>query len=133
MKEELNDRAKLLAIIETIKKVTGVDIANETRSRVRIVVDLRKIYGYIAKESTTLTLAEIGAPIKKDHASVLWYIKRTTEYLAFEKDFIRLYQEIRDNLEIDMPIFMLEHTYEYHKSMCEKYKKQLDDKKNAEV
>ena len=131
-KKSIDDLSKLDAIIKTIEEVTNTNIIT-AYTRHKYYADLRRIYGHLAKDLTCLSLSEIGRHIKRDHATIIHYIKTTNDLLEYDKDFKRLYHKIKDRLEVDMPYIVLEQSYLYHYTMADKYKKQLDDKKNAEV
>lgn len=100
----------LKELTKTIKSTLGIDIVKNHLTRKSNVVDARKIYAYYAytklknktivdKEGNTLkvrrlSLSVIGKHIKKDHASVLNYLKKTENHLEYDIEFKYKYESV---------------------------------------
>ena len=109
-------------IKEYIEGVTGMDLG--ARTRVREVVDVRRVAFKLTKVLTGSTLTAIGKLYNKDHAAVYHGIN-TFDYLIDLPDFkhsrnlynkvYSAFMEIQENLGIDKNIKTLEQLhFEYH-------------------
>jgi hypothetical protein len=93
--------------IKMIKKVvsetTGIDLNDEKLNSKRIAenVDARVIYFSLAREYTNLSLASIGKTLipKKDHATVLYSIRKAKDAIRFDKTFRQKLDNIRSRVE----------------------------------
>jgi len=69
----------LKKIIDYTNEVFKIDIRNETRKR--NYVEARAFYYELARKTTNHTLADIGKPIGKDHATVLYSLNNVVRFL----------------------------------------------------
>jgi chromosomal replication initiation ATPase DnaA len=83
-------------ILKAIKITTGIDIMQE-KSRKPLYANLRFMY-YKFSEDAPYTLDKIGKTINRSHPSVLDGRKKFDQYYETEKDFARLFNEIKENL-----------------------------------
>ena len=72
-------------------------------SRKRELVDARRIYAMIAKETTTHTLDEIAYEINRDHAGILHYVRTGDELTKCNKEFNDKYTRVRKILRLSIP------------------------------
>jgi len=70
-----------------IKKETGYNI--NTKKRQRHLVDLRKIFFFIARKHTDLSLSSMGKFLNRDHATSLHNINSAKNLIEFEPTFKR--------------------------------------------
>lgn len=93
--------------IKMIKKVvteqTGIDLNDKKLNSRRISenVEARTMYFSLAREFTTLSLADIGKSIKpqKDHATVLYSIRKAKDAIRFDKAFRQKLDNLRSRVE----------------------------------
>ncbi len=93
--------------IKMIKKVvsdtTGIDLNDTNLNSKRIAenVQARTMYFSLAREFTKLSLADIGKSIKprKDHATVLYSIRKAQDAIQFDKTFRSRLDELRSRVE----------------------------------
>ena len=93
--------------IKMIKRVvsedTGVDLGDEQLNSRRISenVEARTMYFSLAREFTPLSLADIGKTIKpkKDHATVLYAIRKAQDAIRFDKRFRNKLNRLRARVE----------------------------------
>jgi hypothetical protein len=93
--------------IKMIKKVvtesTGIDLNDKKLNSRRISenVEARTMYFSLAREFTTLSLADIGKSIKprKDHATVLYSIRKAKDAIRFDKSFRQKLDNLRSKVE----------------------------------
>jgi hypothetical protein len=93
--------------IKMIKKVvteaTGIDLNDKKLNSRRISenVEARTMYFSLAREYTTLSLADIGKSIKprKDHATVLYSIRKAKDAIRFDKRFRQKLDNLRSKVE----------------------------------
>ena len=76
---------ELSFIKETIEKKTNIYILKHCRQRQ--IVDVRKIFCYIARKHTKFTLHQIGSFIKRDHATILHNEKSAEILMQVEPEF----------------------------------------------
>ena len=110
-------------IKEYIEEITGMDLA--AKSRVREVVDVRRVAFKLTKTLTKSSLTSIGKLYNKDHATVLHGIK-TFDYLVDHSDFKHIkimynrfygsFIEIQENLGTDGRIETLQELNEIVKN-----------------
>lgn len=90
-----------------IKKVvtesTGIDLNNKKLNSTRVSenVEARTMYFSLAREFTTMSLADIGKSIKpqKDHATVLYSIRKAKDAIRFDKAFRHKLDNLRSKVE----------------------------------
>ena len=93
--------------IKMIKKVvsdtTGIDLNDKNLNSKRIAenVQARTMYFSLAREFTSLSLAAIGKTIRprKDHATVLYSIRKAQDAIQFDKTFRVRLDELRSRVE----------------------------------
>lgn len=93
--------------IKMIKKVvteaTGIDLNDKKLNSRRVSenVEARTMYFSLAREYTTLSLADIGKSIKprKDHATVLYSIRKAKDAIRFDKRFRQKLDNLRSKVE----------------------------------
>jgi uncharacterized coiled-coil DUF342 family protein len=93
--------------INMIKKVvsetTGIDLNDKELNSRRISenVEARTMYFSLAREFTTLSLADIGKSIRprKDHATVLYSIRKAKDSIRFDKAFRQKLDNLRSRVE----------------------------------
>lgn len=93
--------------IKMIKKVvteaTGIDLNDKKLNSLRVSenVEARTMYFSLAREYTTLSLADIGKSIKprKDHATVLYSIRKAKDAIRFDKRFRQKLDNLRSKVE----------------------------------
>ena len=67
-------------------------------NRARNVSDLRSIVMHVLRRSTGLSLMDIGAIFKRDHASVIHNVRKVDGLLKVDKGFELTYSEIKEVL-----------------------------------
>ena len=70
-------------IIDYTNKVFELDIKEDTRRRE--YVEARAFYYAVARKVTPISLKQIGKPLKKDHATVLYNLRNTVNFLDKEQ------------------------------------------------
>ena len=93
--------------IKMIKKVvteaTGIDLNDKKLNSRRISenVEARTMYFSLAREFTALSLADIGKSInpRKDHATVLYSIRKAKDAIRFDKSFRQKLENLRSRVE----------------------------------
>lgn len=83
--EEVNILA-IQAYVCNSFKIPWYDI--EGRKSDRIISDARKVYCYLCREYTPLTLAAIGNSIHRDHTTVRYSIQKAADLLAVHDEKI---------------------------------------------
>lgn len=73
----------------------------EGRSRIRKVVDARRLYCGILRNIFRLTFQEIGDILNKNHATILHSIAQHDTFVRILKSYKRNYEEIESALMID--------------------------------
>ena len=77
-------------IIEYTNEVFKIDIRNQTRKR--NYVEARAFYYELARKITNYTLKDIGKPLGKDHATVLYGLMNIVQFLdekEIQKGFVK--------------------------------------------
>ena len=87
-----NLKQTLDTIINTINFVTNADVKSKNRKRQN--VDAKYIYYKISRETTSLSTADIGMYVNRDHASVLHGLKKFKDYYKLDQSFRRTYNRI---------------------------------------
>lgn len=93
--------------IKMIKKVvsesTGINLDDKELNSRRISenVEARTMYFSLAREFTPMSLADIGKSIKpkKDHATVLYSIRKAKDAIRFDKIFRNKLDDLRSRIE----------------------------------
>lgn len=86
MERTVGDRSKITVILKAIKvnlEITYDELSSD--NRVRRIKEARQIYCALAREITTLSYAEIGKKINRDHSTVM-YSCRVMKDAKFTKD-----------------------------------------------
>jgi hypothetical protein len=90
-------------IKKVVTEATGIDLNNKKLNSRRISenVEARTMYFSLAREFTTLSLADIGKSIKpqKDHATVLYSIRKAKDAIRFDKEFRQKLDNLRSKVE----------------------------------
>ena len=73
----------------------------EGKSRVRNVVDARRLYCGVLRNLFRLTFQEIGNILNKNHATILHSITQHDTFVRILKSYKRNYEEIESTLMID--------------------------------
>lgn len=82
-------------IVDVVSEVTGINIKENTRKR--SVVYARVIYYKIARDITPYSLSDIGEPLGKDHATVLFHLKNNFDVIeSYEPKFYNFYLIAKD-------------------------------------
>ena len=86
-------------IRSVVEEVTKQDIGRVCREHE--VVLARNIYFHVVRSRTSLSYAEIGRSVGKDHASVIHGVKRINEWMSYDKTVLSLYDSVIDALDED--------------------------------
>lgn len=90
-------------IKQVVTETIGIDLNDESKNSRRIAeyVDARRMYFSLAREFTTLSLADIGKSLKpyKDHATVLYNIRQAEDSKRFNKKFRQRLEGLRSRVE----------------------------------
>lgn len=90
-------------IKKVVTEATGIDLNDKKLNSRRISenVEARTMYFSLAREYTTLSLADIGKSIKprKDHATVLYSIRKAKDAIRFDKRFRQKLDNLRSKVE----------------------------------
>ena len=127
-------------IINTINFVTNADVKSTNRKRQN--VDAKYIYYKISRDNTSLSTADIGMYVNRDHASVLHGLKKFKDYYKLDQSFRKTYNTIislmvENNFDfsckdINSQFTELKNTYsllvEEHHKLKLNFKKKLNDK-----
>ena len=73
----------------------------EGKSRIRKVIDARRLYCGILRNIFRLTFQEIGDILNKNHATILHSITQHDTFVRILKSYKRNYEEIESTLMID--------------------------------
>lgn len=93
--------------IKMIKRIvsesTGIDLNNEQLNSKRIAenVEARTMYFSLAREFTHLSLSQIGNSIKpkKDHATVLYSVRKAKDFCIIDKNFRQKLENLRSRMK----------------------------------
>ena len=90
-------------IKKVVTETTGIDLNDKELNSRRISenVEARTMYFSLAREFTTLSLANIGKTIKpqKDHATVLYSIRKAKDAIRYDKPFRQKLENLRSRVE----------------------------------
>lgn len=96
---------KIDQYFETVSKVVSFNLLGRDEShrmmeetRLRDVVNMRKLVCYIMVKKLKYRLSRIGRMIGKDHATVLYYGKCVEDYIKFDKKFQKKFLDIQGDL-----------------------------------
>jgi len=78
-----------------------------SKSRVRAVVDARRLYCGLLRDIFHLTYQEIGNMLNKNHATIIHNMRQHDTFVRILKSYKRNYEEIESTL-------MLDHNYYLH-------------------
>jgi len=125
---------ELLKIKEIIDTKYLRDISKKTKKNGN--PDLLKIYSKIAKIKTAYSLVQIGNVINRDHASVIVQIKQADNFLEYDKNFIKQYNDvlkmIPDFTELkDITSNMIKQRIKSHNFEIRKLKIELKNRKGC--
>jgi hypothetical protein len=81
----MKNKPTLSQIKNVIEKETGIRI--NTKKRLRYIVDLRKMFFYIARKHTDISLSYLGAYLNRDHATALHNINSAKNLIETEPKF----------------------------------------------
>lgn len=73
----------------------------EGKSRIRKVVDARRLYSGILRNVFRLTFQEIGDILNKNHATILHNINQHDTFVRILKSYKKNYEEIERSLMLD--------------------------------
>jgi hypothetical protein len=90
-------------IKKVVTEATGIDLNDKKLNSRRISenVEARTMYFSLAREFTALSLADIGKSInpRKDHATVLYSIRKAKDAIRFDKSFRQKLENLRSRVE----------------------------------
>lgn len=90
-------------IKKVVAETTGIDLNDKELNSRRISenVEARTMYFSLAREYTTMSLANIGKTIKpqKDHATVLYAIRKAKDAVRYDKPFRQKLENLRSRVE----------------------------------
>ena len=90
-------------IKKVVSESTGINLDDKELNSRRISenVEARTMYFSLAREFTTLSLADIGKSInpRKDHATVLYSIRKAKDAIRFDKSFRQKLENLRSRVE----------------------------------
>jgi hypothetical protein len=90
-------------IKKVVTETTGIDLNDKKLNSRRVSenVEARTMYFSLAREYTTLSLADIGKSIKpkKDHATVLYSIRKAKDSIRYDKPFRQKLDNLRSKVE----------------------------------
>src|SRR5210317_18832 len=69
-------------------------VSINTKSRKREVVDARSVYFSICYHNLNMTLTSIGKTLGKDHATVLWAVKKADQMYEYDKIYRQKYDDV---------------------------------------
>lgn len=88
-------------ILSAVSCELGIPIeCIESKFRIKEFVDARKLYCHLSKKYTKNPLTKIGKLIKRNHATVLFSIKKAEMFLKNEIIFRNKYESIKKRLNI---------------------------------
>tara|TARA_R110002110_G_scaffold68223_4_gene184923 strand:+ start:1058 stop:1705 length:648 start_codon:yes stop_codon:yes gene_type:complete len=88
----------LQAIVEDVFETNIMD-----PKRLRQNVDARRMFGMVLRSmEKPYTFARIGRYLKKDHATILHYMKTSEDILQTDVDFKNKYQEVKERFTVDL-------------------------------
>lgn len=87
-------------IQDAIERNTGLELTKNTRQR--DYVFSRIIYYKLAREYTTLSLKKIGAPMKKNHATVLHALKSFNLIQMYEPALYEIYVKFKERYPVEL-------------------------------
>jgi hypothetical protein len=73
----------------------------QSKSRVRLIVDARRLYCGILRNIFRLTFQEIGDMLNKNHATILHNINQHDTFVKILKSYKKNYEEIESILMLD--------------------------------
>ena len=73
----------------------------ESKSRIRIIIDARRLYCGLLRYVFKLTFQEIGDILNKNHATVLHSIQQHDTFVRILKSYKKNYEEIERTLMLD--------------------------------
>jgi len=79
----MHDLIEIKAVVEST--YNKINLSDKTRER--RFCDARQIYSYISRKCTPHSFAVIGSYIKRDHATIVYSIKRCEDYMLTDKNF----------------------------------------------
>lgn len=79
----MHNLIEIKAIVEST--YNKINISKKTRER--RFCDARKIYSYISRKCTPYSFAIIGSYIKRDHATIVYSMRRCEDYMKTDKKF----------------------------------------------
>lgn len=90
-------------IKKIVSETTGIDLNDKELNSKRINenVEARTMYFGLAREFTPLSLADIGKSIKpkKDHATVLYAIRKSKDAIQYDRNFRLRFDDLRSRIE----------------------------------
>lgn len=93
---------ELKEIIEIVNNHFEVDLSVTKRTREMVMV--RACYYYLAKKKTKCSLAKIGREIGRDHATVLHTLKNFENWLFYDKDFEKKFDNLKQKVFYDRTV-----------------------------
>ena len=110
------------AVFSAIERIMGVEIYLLVgKKRQRHIVDARKVFCYIMKENSRLSLESIGFMINKDHATVLHSINTLKKLIEYDRQLKSDLEEVekmalsgRTAFKKDISITPTDTVWSYH-------------------
>ena len=81
---------------EIVEDYYKLDITTQTRQRPYI--EARAIYYKLLRDHTHYSLHAIGATMKKDHSTVLYFTRKAKDWILYDKDFENDYMTLNNRL-----------------------------------
>lgn len=97
----------------------------ESKSRVRIVVDARRLYCGILRNIFHLTFQHIGDILNKNHATIMHNIQQHDAFVKILKSYKKNYEEIERTLMLDDNYYI--HEVKFVERQMHELSKRLND------
>lgn len=98
------EKLEFIELKEIVDKVFGEDI--RIKRRTRNLIDARRVFSKILHDRG-YTFSSIGIFLKKNHATIVHYLKDINIFLKQEQDFLTKYIICRDAFEKDREVLNL--------------------------
>lgn len=86
-------------VLHAVCRASGATVAKmKSKSRIQAVVDARYVFYYLCREKYVFTFQELGSMLDQDHATVMYGLRRVSDYLVTDKPFQQLLAQCREEL-----------------------------------
>ncbi len=106
---------KILEIIAVHNRITVSDLRRKDKgAKEEILVEARQLACFFLREKLDLSLPQIGKIVNRNHATVLYSIRKVQDFLETDKEYSYRFDKLKNDIDI---LFLPPETFEEYQRL----------------